>query len=223
MNKKSTQTKAKKKTKVLDEVNVAEISELVQASGMSLRALAKQVGVEHSNFQKRLKGEFRIAPKEVSKLAKALEVSQSTILRLFMGLKEDSNPNRKTVPVEGWLDGSLIMRVEGLKGRRSIFKSLRGKYAALRFQTAGTEYASLDGKIFLYKTVGRSDFKESGVGQIALVKIEGDELLRLREIKKSQAGLYDLWTFFGSRLIESGVTIEEFYPMVGIENELLSD
>jgi len=212
---KRTKKTTRVKRTVIEGVNVPLLHELVKQSGMSQRAIGRLIGLQPGGSSRLFAGTLRLKLEKVGALAKALSQPQELILEAFGAAKDELKDSRSQVLVKGWLDGSMIMRVEGLRGRHTTSSSHNPKTTgALRFQTAGSEYGYWDGGLVFYRLAGKTKVPADWIGALALVQVAGSDALKLRVIKRGySAGRYDLANLV-ERVLETDVALVQAFQVL---------
>jgi hypothetical protein len=217
-------------TKSSARTNTAWLLNRLEELGMSQRELARTIKLDVGGTHKLLYGTRKLHLDEIPTLASALQVGTDTILEVFgipeavMGGKEV--PGRQ-LSVDGWLDGTLTSRKEGVKGKRTVtYPFSERDVHCVRFQTAGSEFGVYDGALCFYrvtkKTVAKkasksNDVDMSLIGKLAMILIVGEKEFKLRELRRGYAlGEFNL-AAPGGRVMEEGVEIEAAHPVVWIK------
>lgn len=197
----------------------------IEALGFSQREVALKMGIDASGFHGLLHGTRGIEAAEAARLASILGVGLDVVL-MHIGLPEsllgfDRGASAR-VPVVGWLDGTLTLRKDGLKGRKDVpypFRDVDRQVRCARVQTAGTEFAGMDGALYFYREAkGQTGVDSTALGKLALVRIRGERELKLRELRRGYGpeGSYNLAAPSG-RVIEESVKVEYATPLIWIK------
>jgi hypothetical protein len=214
------------KRKNIPKPNVDAIHQMLKDRGTSQRELGRMLGLDPAAAYNLTHGKRALQLSEALTLAKTLSLPFETILELWrlpkaglegaIGTKEGAEDGVKVI---GYLDAALIVRREGVKGKRSAPapNGERAKgLAALRFQTAETEYGAWDGAMLFYRAIAQGSVPASMIGRFAIVKPEGMAELRLRQIRRGyETGRYDLAGLSG-RVLEESITLAEVFAPVAI-------
>lgn len=204
-----------KKTKKAN-VNTPFLISLLEKKGISQRFLAKKLNIDPSAVFHLLRGTRRLMLDEVSTLAEALGMPIDEVTEHFgVDLGANTEPSVRDVKVEGWLDGTLTVRLDGLKGKKVAHSPFPDRdIRALRAQTSGTEFDGLDGALFFYKFSKLQAVDPECVGKLCLVKITGEKEFKLRVMRRSyNSGRYDLCSL-GGKVMEESVRVEANHPVV---------
>lgn len=214
---KNAKPKNKKSSRSTTTVNTPELISLLTARGISQRELAKALRVDPAAIHHLLHGKRKLRLDEVPAMADILSITPEEVLEHFginLGVTTLS-PSMKGVKVEGWLDGTLTLHLEGLRGKKEIPSPFPDKdIRAVRAQTAGSEFYALDGALFFFRYSKLKGPDPDCLSKMCLVKVEGDERLKLRVLKRSYvSGRFDLCSMAG-RVMEENVRVDATHPIV---------
>lgn len=207
---------AAKKAQIRPLINARWFRERMAAVGLEQQEIARHWQVPPSSVSKTFAGKRRMQIQEATDLARLLSVSLDEVM-LHAGIRPPDIRGERSVPVVGWVDGTLTVHHEPPKG---------AKYApcppgvnpdtgvvALRLQTAGTPNDFMDGWLIYYRPTEGVDPETIGHGQ-AVVQVPGDGRVYLRGVRRGyREGRYNL-------LLLSGQVAEEDVPLISASKVL---
>lgn len=134
-------------------------------AGLSQRALAKLIGVDHSAVSLMMRGRRKIQLEEAGALSSILHAPVGEILK-HAGIPVP--PDARTVPLVGYIDGQGEAHVDWQHGSESVLTppDLPGNTVAVQFRTARSAWESMDGWTLYIQPPSRGEIR--GVGQLAL-------------------------------------------------------
>lgn len=214
---------AKRVARVQSSVNTDWFKSQLAEKGISIRQLAiRHMQLDPSAVSLMLHGLRKPQLDEAARLAEVLDQPIETVLEAFGvspgGLLGLGAAGGRALPLEGWLDGTLTLRREGLRGKKATTCPFPDRdIHVARFQTAGTEFAGWDGAMCFYRMTKRKGVDHELLGRAAMVQIAGETELKLREVRRGYApGLFNLAALSG-RIIEEGVRLDLMLPVVWLK------
>ena len=214
-------------------INRIWFEDQIKRRKISKRGLAKLMGVSPSIVAHTLSGRRRMPVEEAKLWADALAcdfvdvASNSGLNRegIFLTRNEDvGNPLKAQigeVQIVGTVLPDLSVRVGGVVGPQKapnpLFNGvgpLVEDLEALRLQTAGGPFSSLDGGLFFYRKLTLNVIDPESFERPSVVQLKGGEI-RVRILKRGfEAGLHNLASFSGETLPnEVGVQIVAANPI----------
>lgn len=183
---------------------------------ISQRELARQLEMEPSGLNRRLRGYVRLQLADAAKIAKLLEVPVAEVLN-NAGLPANSEVvthGGKNVPIIGWVDKDFVLHEGAPKGSPKTVEAppvpLAG-LAAVRFVTAASEAAAFDGAIAYFRP--GKDVPAEALGKMCVVTT-GTGAVRVCVVRRGYArGRYNLAPPVGGR-VDEGVIVEGAAPVV---------
>lgn len=217
MKRKTKSTPARKTEK--HSPNTKWLLALIESKGITQASLSSETGIARPALSRAFSGKRRFKLGEATKIASVLNVPLEELFS-GLGMELGSPESAQYIEVDGWLDGSLILRAVGeaggLKGSKTAPCPFPDRdIRVARVQSAGSEFDGLDGTLVYYReTRDARGVSSEAIGRLAIVKIVGLKEMRLRVIRRGYtSGKYNLSSMAG-KLIEESVAVESVFPIV---------
>jgi len=181
------------KTQKRPKPNYKWFEHLLKDAQLSQREPARRLRIDPGGLNRRLKGRARLKLEEAAEIARLFNVPVDDVLtNAGVDISEQEAKKGKAVPMVGWIDGSMGVHIEKVKGLRSVAApplSIAG-LKALRFQTAMSQVDELDGGIVYYRPSGEVD--PDAIGKQCVVTLATGETALLVVRPGYQRGRYNL-------------------------------
>jgi hypothetical protein len=173
---------------------------------ISIRSYAKRPEVKssHSVISRMFRGKKQFTPNDGRTFSQVTGAPYSEVMKRAGGFTETEIG--EGLAVVGWLDEKRRVHVEGVRGPKKVAlpPDMSSGSVALRYQTAGTALASMDGAVIYCRPLGM--FDSEMLGHWCCVKVRGGGRL-VRILKKGRAGKFDLLDY-DDRARMDGVEVE---------------
>lgn len=188
--------------------------QLFARNGVSLNDVARKTKMNNASLSRSINGKRRFQTTELAALSELLGEPMDTILA-HAGVTLKRSVDSRSIRLDGALDENLSMTVEGLRGARTVPCPVAGKNVrAVRCQTAGGKYESMDGAIVYFQPSEKFDIRH--LGRPCLVRIAGVKEVKFRVPRRGYtANRTNLTTLWGE-VLEGDVVVESASPVLEI-------